>query len=236
MNLGLIGKKYIDTILYTKSFELGETNNISSKRSRLGGMYNIYNIEGIDPIYYPIGEKYATIISEPRTRTSIVEDSNLNTVKSLDLGNLDLGLFGEGNEDWYHVMYIDDIDFQIEKNDEPMSLDFCTTDSRSKYIDYINQSEFVFDSRERKKLYSDILTETPIILHDENGCECIILGSVHFKSSVKPLKDIHVNGAGDIFAATFIKEYLENGLESATINSSKKTTKLLKGKIHEEKI
>jgi hypothetical protein len=203
VNIGLIGKKYIDSILYTDGLDLGETNKALSYETRLGGMYNIPPIEGVDPIYYPIGEKYATIISEPSRRTSIVQDGDLSLCSLLELDKLEIGLFGEGDEDWYHIMYIDN-------------------------------SEIIFDSRERRYLYDNILSETPLILHDENGCECIILGKSCYKSSIEPIKGLHVNGAGDIFSAVFIKNYLSDGLRKAISNSSQETTEILKGKTNEE--
>lgn len=234
MNIGLIGKKYIDSILYTDGLDLGETNKALSYETRLGGMYNIPPIEGVDPIYYPIGEKYATIISEPSRRTSIVQDGDLSLCSLLELDKLEIGLFGEGDEDWYHIMYIDDIDFSIQTNNQRMSIDFCTLDERSKYSEAIDNSQIIFDSRERRYLYDNILSETPLILHDENGCECIILGKSCYKSSIEPIKGLHVNGAGDIFSAVFIKNYLSDGLRKAISNSSQETTEILKGKTNEE--
>ena len=43
MRLGLLGKKYIDTLYFVKTLNEGETNTLVSSKNSLGGMYNIVN-------------------------------------------------------------------------------------------------------------------------------------------------------------------------------------------------
>ena len=219
INISLIGRKYYDYIIHVDNFVLGETNQIVKTERRLGGMFNIENIDGVNPTYCPMGEKHATIISEHSRRSSIVEDSDGSFSPFV---NLD---FFSG--DWFHLIYVDDLNADISNTEKDMSLDFCTTKDRSLYYEKIKSSTLVFDSRERKELYNNILTETPIILHDKNGCECIISGRVAYKASNKEIRDLRVNGAGDIFSAIFIRDYWEHGLKYAVKWSSKKTTQEL---------
>lgn len=76
MNISFIGRKYYDYIIHVDNFVLGETNEVVKTERRLGGMFNIENIDGVNPTYCPMGEKHATIISEHSRRSSIVEDSD----------------------------------------------------------------------------------------------------------------------------------------------------------------
>ena len=86
----------------------------------------------------------------------------------------------------------------------------------------------VFDSRERKFLYKNLKFDTPLILHDEFGCECIINDKVVYQEKITPLKKINVNGAGDIFAGLFIDLYLNSGIKIATKNCSSLTKNIIK--------
>ena len=220
MNLGLVGKAYIDTIVYLDSFMLGETNPVLSIDFEcLGGMYNISDIDGVNPAYFPFGKKNSLIISESHEsrRTSIVQDDDDTSTQEVNLDDLDA--------DWMHIIYIDDINnTNISVKEKPMSIDFCTIQDRGAYDNTINQSEIIFDSRERKSLYQNILCKTPIVLHDENGCECIVLGKKEFYSKTKAISGLNVNGAGDIFASIFIREYLNSDLKSAVKSTSQLTT------------
>ena len=139
--------------------------------------------------------------------------------------------------DWVHVSYIDDISNPsrlLKIKSIPTSIDFCTLKKRKKYKKYIDHCKLVFDSRERKYLYKNIKSKTPIILHDQKGCECIINGKIVFKNKIKPLKKIHVNGAGDLFAGFFIREYSNFNLHEAIINTCKLTTDFLIGESNEK--
>jgi len=219
MNLGLVGKAYIDTIVYLDSFMLGETNPVLRiDFDCLGGMYNISDIDGVNPVYFSFGKKNSLIISESHEsrRTSIVQDDGDTSTQEVNLDELDA--------DWMHIIYVDDTNINISVREKPMSIDFCTLQDRNTYDNTINQSEIIFDSRERKSLYQNISCKTPIVLHDENGCECIVLGKKEFCSEIKPVLGLNVNGAGDIFASIFIREYLKGSLKSAVETTSQLTT------------
>ena len=63
VTLHLIGKKYIDRLLYIDKMKPSETNNINKIKDRLGGIFNITDsIPGIHPIYSSIGKKHTIII------------------------------------------------------------------------------------------------------------------------------------------------------------------------------
>tara|TARA_Y100001949_G_C15966832_1_gene321952 strand:+ start:598 stop:1281 length:684 start_codon:yes stop_codon:yes gene_type:complete len=220
MKLGLIGKQYLDTIIYVDSMNLSETNQIHYTEQKLGGMFNISDIDGIEPIYMPREKKLATIISESATsrRTSFVRDVYDTTREQpIDFQSVD----------WLHVIYIDDVIIDTNKIKKPFSIDFCTIANRIPYIDVINQSKIVFDSRERKHLYKDIITKTPIILHDHLGCEAIIMGQTIDSLTIKPIDGLQVNGAGDIFAGIFIKKYFDHDLTKAIQETCDTTTHTL---------
>ena len=220
MNLGLVGKAYIDTIVYLDSLLIGETNPVLSIDFEcLGGMYNISDINGVKPTYFPFGQKNSLIISElhKSKRTSIVQDVEDTPWQEVNLDELDA--------DWMHIIYVDDTsNINISFKEKPVSIDFCTLQDRNAYNNTMNQSDIIFDSRERKPLYQNISCKTPIVLHDENGCECIVSGRKQFYSKTKAISGLNVNGAGDIFASIFIREYLSGDLKSAIKSSSQLTT------------
>jgi len=234
INLCVLGKRYNDTTVCVDELSLGETNQCYKVDNRLGGMYNIEREQdaiGIRTTLLPQGTKRAIIINESSgsRRSSIVRDIET------DAPSCFLTDYNEWIEnypyslDWLHVAYADDIDFDIPEAGVPISLDFCTNQPREKYRRIIDRATIVFDSRERAGLYTEISTKTPLVLHDHFGSECIINGEVTFKSTVVPTEGLEVNGAGDIFAGIFIKEYLDNGMKSAVEISSNKTTEILRG-------
>ena len=233
MKLGLWGKKYIDILFYLNNqLVMGETNDSEYMERKEGGMYNIDDIQNVFPFYFPEERKEALIISESdgSRRTSIVNENEQVIIRQDSL--IDQNLM-----DWIHIPYIDDFTEpdRILNIHCPISIDFCRTEDRMKYNEYINKSELVFDSRERKSLYKDIKSKTPIILHDEFGCECIIEGKMKYNNKIEPINKLHVNGAGDKFAAIFIREYTESGLETAVSATSNLTTENLM-RINYEKI
>jgi hypothetical protein len=230
MKIHFIGKKYIDTIVHTDTINLSETNSAHKIEHRLGGMYNVENVEGIDPLFCPVGQKEATIISEITNsrRTSFVRDRGCShQMAHISATNL------SKPSDWLHVIYIDDMSVDVARKDARVSIDFCTTEDRSRYIDIIEHSSIVFDSRERKPLYKDIHSTTPIIFHDEHGCEAILMGTVIKESKIEPIKNLQVNGAGDIFAAIFIREYLLSDISNAIDVTPHLTTQMLRNQTNE---
>ena len=226
MNLALWGKRYIDRLFYLEGrVLLGETNELSRSDLDQGGMYNIHNIRDVEPFYFPEEKKEALIISESdgSRRTSIVNENKQEWICRQEK------LINQNLMDWIHIPYIDDFTQPDRILDMhcPISIDFCKTEIRTKYTKHIDKCELVFDSRERKELYNAINTTTPIILHDEYGCECIIEDKVEYSTKIEPINNLHVNGAGDKFAAIFIREYLESGLETAILLTPNLTTESL---------
>ena len=231
MRLGLLGKKYNDTKLVINGAKINETNECLLTETRLGGMFNIAsaNIQGIDPICYVEGEKDAVIIEDLKnsTRSSFVSNEKEFSIKT----NRQVTT---RHPDWIHVMYVDDIksphrvtDYANTIQKYPCSIDFCTDVDRKKYENVIQRADLVFDSKERKHLYKNVKTATPIVFHDPHGCEVVIIGRTSYEFKINPIKNLRVNGAGDIFAAYFIREYYNHNLKAAAERSCVLTTEHL---------
>ena len=221
--LGLFGRTYLDTIVYLDKIKLGETNKAKYITKTSGGIFNISkaNIPLLRTYCYSDSQVEAFIISESKTstRSSIVHSLSKKTKPTIK----------EELLDWLHVAYVDDLSYVdvLDNLNVKLSLDFCTLDPRGEYMDLINNASLIFDSRERKPLYNSIKTNTPLILHDKNGCECIINGESVSRGFTKPMDDIHVNGAGDIFAGIFLSEYYKSTLDKAIESASRMTSSYL---------
>lgn len=220
-SLGLFGKKYLDTIYHFNDFCLSETNIPYKMSKSFGGIYNFQKInKKINFHYFEDGITEAKIISDSKTstRTSILEKTKNYTSPNIKYSSID----------WLHVSYLDDvknikdINFKI-----PISVDFCKNENRRKYLDILNKCSLVFDSRERKPLYKDLNINTPIIFHDPYGCECVINEKIIYSHSSDPVKNLDVNGAGDIFCGIFLYDYYNKSLEEAVKFTCQKTTENL---------
>ena len=245
IKLHLIGKKYVDKLLYIDSIQLSETNDIIKIEERNGGIFNITeDISGIEPHYSPVGEKESIIISETAKsrRTSLVRERRDRDWDAVCNHRLIISLMQ--SYDWTHVAYGDDLDhtcvdtsFIKDRIKDNTSVDFCTTTNRTRHKVIIDRCMFVFDSRERKSLYEKLETDTIIVLHDPKGCEAIFRGvKIIEHKSPPPILGLNVNGAGDIFSAVFIKEFLTNDLKIAITLSCEITTNILRQKKNNEKI
>ena len=227
LTVGLLGKKYEDHLLTSKSLLEGETNICDCFKNRLGGIYNFLRVpvKNVNFKIYDTGKRKAFIIndvgSSKRTSFTFLEEKSYLSLSSVESINK--------NCDWLHVAYIDDIEDyrKIFNINIPISLDFCTNSPRENFIDVMEKAQIIFDSRERKPLYNSIKTNTPLILHDKNGCECIINGESVSRGFTKPMDDIHVNGAGDIFAGIFLSEYYNSTLDKAIESASRMTSSYL---------
>jgi len=222
MKLTLVGKRYLDTIYQIPSFVQNETNPAIVLGKQYGGMHNVntLKIKDLEINLLPDGEKQAIILEEREkgVRSSITWDETPSFGRSFQ--------DPRNNPDWFHVMYVDDMENTERLLDvkPKMSLDFCTTTPREKFKDIIDASELVFDSRERKHLYANIKTTTPLVFHDKYGCEVIVEGTVEYEGQTKPIEDLLVNGAGDIFAVLFLHEYYTRSLHEAALFTPAKTT------------
>jgi hypothetical protein len=208
-NLGLLGKKYKDKTYIFDKFKISETNEPVKIIKSLGGIYNFKKIKNknLKFNYFEDGETKATIISDlnSSTRTSILENT-----KSFDLQDINYSCI-----DWLHVSYLDDISYLKFNFKTPTSVDFCKNGNREKHLDILKKCSLIFDSRERKHLYKNIKIKTPIIFHDPQGCECIINNEISKSYSLLPIKNVNVNGLGDIFAGIFIEKFYNIGLDYA---------------------
>ena len=232
IDLHLIGKKYLDTLVYVDKLDLSETNEADESLEGLGGIYNIKDIDGIKPRYSPVGEKRAVVISEKTEsrRTSIVKDSKqLDTEETY---NLCKNLLSK--PDWTHIAYVDDIELPEALRAD--SVDFCTTKDRKLFKNRINNCTIIFDSRERKSLYHTVDLHPVIVLHDPEGCEAIFRGESVCSHKTDPIEGMHVNGAGGIFAGVFIREFMRSNLHEAVESSCEITTDILKQRQENEKI
>lgn len=195
--INLIGQTYIDNIFNVDNILYGDTNKLDNIITRLGGVHNITdNIKNLSYNIISTGNTQATIINdiEKSERTSFTSRiSDIESFEALPVAH------------WTHVAYLDDIKYYNNLNLKgTFSIDFCTCKDRSEYLDIMRDAYVIFDSRERSYLYDSIKIDTPIILHDPNKIQCIINGEVDCDIDIEPIKNLKVNGAGDIFAGNFI--------------------------------
>ena len=219
LNLGLFGRTYLDTIVCLERFNSGETNTSKTVHKTVGGIFNILkaNLASVTSYCFQDSQVEAFIISESdtSTRSSIVHSLSEKGEPHIS-GDL---------IDWLHVAYVDDLSHGeiLDNLQTKISLDFCTLNPREDYIKRIKKSCLVFDSRERKHLYSNLNFKTPLILHDKNGCECLVEGRIVGEGFTDPQDNLHVNGAGDIFAGIFIEKFYTNGLQCAIAETAEQT-------------
>jgi len=219
LKLGLFGKTYLDKIFCLDHFVPGETNICKTVIEKVGGIYNIEkaNLTSVKSYCFSDSEVKAFIISESSscTRSSIIHSLSETKEPKIETNLID----------WLHVAYIDDLlnSHLLNKINTKISLDFCTVNPREDYIKIIKKSSLIFDSRERKHLYNNLKFKTPLILHDKNGCECVIDGHIVGEGFTNPEKNLHVNGAGDIFAGIFIEKFYTNSLDCAIAETAEET-------------
>ena len=69
----------------------------------------------------------------------------------------------------------------------------------------------------------------------EKGIEIIVKGKIVYKDKMKPVQNLNVNGAGDIYAGFFIQNYFKKDLKDSAQCAMLETTRaLLKRKNNEE--
>ncbi|MBP01654.1 MAG: hypothetical protein CMM25_02430 [Rhodospirillaceae bacterium] len=234
-SLALIGKKYIDTILSVDVVLLNETNDCSLTR-RKGGIHNFFDIRDykLKIKTFEFGKKEAFVINENNTssRTSFVRTLESSKVPPLEIKHISESF------DWAHICYLDDLEDYggLYNLSCPFSIDFCTNKDRSQYVKLMNKSEIIFDSRERRALYDNCVLESPLLLHDEEGVEVIISGKTIYKNNIKPVQDLSVNGAGDIYAGFFIENYFKKNLKDSARYAMIETTKVLMKRRNNEEV
>ena len=217
----------MDTVMFVDGTKSGETNKCHNLTEKIGGFYNFYEVDVEPWIISPMfsGSKKAFIVSDKSLsqRTSYVFDHIPCYISEAAIKVINK------DSEWLHICYVDDIEYhsELSRVTTPYSLDFCTDNSREPYFNVMNKAQILFDSRERKHLYKNMHLNVPLILHDEFGIEIIRAGKVVFEEKNKPLKNLNVNGAGDMFAALFIKNYHSLGLIESAKNAMVETTSLL---------
>tara|TARA_Y100001973_G_C5202196_1_gene338716 strand:- start:1326 stop:2036 length:711 start_codon:yes stop_codon:yes gene_type:complete len=229
MKLVLTGKKYYDTVITIHSNKLGETNDCVDISRRMGGARNFpkltqkYEIEFLE-----VGSKEAYVLE------NVVASQRTSYTKDIDNFPISENYIKKMNRaDWVHVCYIDDIEDpkQILNLEAPYSVDFCKTHNRLKYLEILKKAKIIFDSRERKDLYQETIVDTPIILHDPDGCEIIVSGQKIYEDRCKRINNLNVNGAGDLFAKHFLDLFLfKKNVKKATSYALKQTTHFLKNR------
>ena len=228
LTVGLLGKKYEDYLLTSKSLLEGETNICDCFKNRLGGIYNFLRVpvKNVNFKIYDRGKRKAFIIndvsSSKRTSFTFLEEKSSLSLSSVESINKTC--------DWLHVAYIDDIEDyrEILNINIPISLDFCTNSPRESFIDIMEKSEIIFDSRERKNLYNNIHLNNSTILHDDKGIEILEKSKKIHSSKIKKLKNLEVNGAGDSYAAFLIEDLQYSDIIKASNLAMHKTTSFLK--------
>ena len=232
--VSLLGKQYSDTILFIDSLVSGETNRCCRVIERLGGMYNFLEASTEDVIFKfsPLGHTRAWIISNfaNSERTSFVESLEVSIISEHLINSVN------ATSDWAHICYVDDIEEceDLEDFKIPYSLDFCTLKDRSEFVSKMKGASVIFDSRERSFLYQGISIDTPIVLHDSRGIEIIVNGNSIYEEDMTPTMNLNVNGAGDIFAANFIKNYFQLNLKESSYRAMLDTTNTLIKRSNEE--
>lgn len=222
----LLGKEYVDVLLTVPYVTAGDTNLCETRETALGGVYNITPaLEG--EILYTIetsGQKDAYIVNDLQEseRTAYVVDRTPSVTSFDDLQRYNA-------YDWVHIAYVDDFEGaeQLLSLNSPYSLDFCTTNNRLPYRDIIDKAAIVFDSRERKHLYSSLGTSTFFVFHDEYGVEVVKNKNILFNVSMTPIRGLKVNGAGDLFAGYFIKNNFNLDIMESAAAAMRQTTEHL---------
>ena len=223
--LGLMGRDYNDIIVELEGIILGETNNILSIEEKRGGVHNLPIINDELHEYFLCGLKKAIVINDISTSTRTSFTSNISNEHTIDWLKV-------SNCNWIHLAYVDDIPLEAllacQKQAIPsLSVDFCTLNDRFLYLDILKKCTIIFDSRERKRLWEKVCLSIPIVLHDPEGCECLYNGKIIHTASHRPIDNLKVNGAGDIYARYFIDQFTKTGLQQAIKNTCVLTTQKL---------
>tara|TARA_R100001015_G_scaffold19003_2_gene14070 strand:- start:4106 stop:4822 length:717 start_codon:yes stop_codon:yes gene_type:complete len=233
-NLLLIGKNYIDTIVFVDTLRHGETNSCLKLIEKNGGVSNFDEVNIKNWLSHTkfFGRKKAFIVNEnvQSERTSYVMNVQDSIIKNEDLEKMNQ------QYEWVHVSYVDDLEDYSKLSDLKIqySLDFCTSNPREEFLDVMKKAAVLFDSRERKYLYENINLSVPLVLHDPNGVEIIINNKCKHQFFNQPLKNLNVNGAGDVFAAVFLDNYHSFGVHESAKIAMIETTNLLKNRIKNE--
>jgi hypothetical protein len=142
---------------------------------------------------------------------------------------------------WNHIMYINelpDLSFISDIKEGIISADICKG-KIFKDLKVLQQIDYLFISDEDLFLPIDVLEKLVkgwVILHRNDGSFCTN-GKETFETNIDLIENVNVLGAGDMFAASFINEYLKSStteLKKIIINSHNQVTNYLKEISHEK--
>ena len=176
-----------------------------------------------------IGEALVLVNKNKTERTSVGQ-LNIKTKKPIIV-----------DSKWNHVMYINelpDLSFIYDIKKGIISADLCKGEPIEnktvlQYIDYlfISDEDIFMDIIELGKLVKGW-----VIMHHNGGSVCTD-GSDTIETKVSIIENVNVLGTGDMFAASFMNEYLNSGskkLKDIVVNSHKEVTNHLEDMINEK--
>ena len=176
-----------------------------------------------------IGEALVLVNKNKKERTSVGQ-LNIKTKKPIIV-----------DSKWNHVMYINelpDLSFIYDIKKGIISADLCKGEPIEnktvlQYIDYlfISDEDIFMDIIELGKLVKGW-----VIMHHNGGSVCTD-GSDTIETKVSIIENVNVLGTGDMFAASFMNEYLNSGskkLKDIVVNSHKEVTNHLEDMINEK--
>ena len=136
---------------------------------------------------------------------------------------------------WNHIMYINelpDLSFISDIKEGIISADICKGNTL-KDLKVLQHIDYLFISDEDVFIPINALGKLVkgwVILHHSGGSLCTN-GEETFETNIDLIENINVLGAGDMFASSFINEYLKSSiteLETIIINSHNQVTNYLK--------
>ena len=176
-----------------------------------------------------IGEALVLVNKNKTERTSVGQ-LNIKTKKPIIV-----------DSKWNHVMYINelpDVSFIYDIKKGIISADLCKgkpieNKTVLQHIDYlfISDEDVFMNIKELGKLIKGW-----VIMHHKGGSVCTN-GNKTIETKVSTIENVNVLGTGDMFAASFMNEYLKSGskkLKDIVVNSHKEVTNYLESMVNEK--
>jgi hypothetical protein len=176
-----------------------------------------------------IGEALVLVNKNKTERTSVGQ-LNIKTKKPIIV-----------DSKWNHIMYINelpDLSFIYDIKKGIISADLCKgkpieNKTVLQHIDYlfISDEDVFMNIKELGKLIKGW-----VIMHHKGGSECTN-GNKTIETKVSTIENVNVLGVGDMFAASFMNEYLNSGskkLKDIVVNSHKEVTNHLESMVNEK--
>ncbi len=176
-----------------------------------------------------IGEALVLVNKNKTERTSVGQ-LNIKTKKPIIV-----------DSKWNHIMYINelpDLSFIYDIKKGIISADLCKgkpieNKTVLQHIDYlfISDEDVFMNIKELGKLIKGW-----VIMHHKGGSVCTN-GNKTIETKVSTIENVNVLGVGDMFAASFMNEYLNSGskkLKDIVVNSHKEVTNHLESMVNEK--